>query len=166
MIEIKRRILPNRREKIRVTRVHLIGHELECRLEVSERLSSRQRRVMVNSFLRHMRPWLEHFHKGTILHGGKGIPNFTEEYARVDRWMKKHREDVPIQAQEVGIRLRIRRLELGYTQVELARRARVSRTQLSGIEKGAISPRADTLHRLRTALFLPDDGPEPNKAGH
>jgi transcriptional regulator with XRE-family HTH domain len=57
----------------------------------------------------------------------------------------------------IGQRIRSARLRKGWNQLDLAAKAGVSRTTLYQLERGAIpSPRAATLHRLASALEIPD----------
>lgn len=50
---------------------------------------------------------------------------------------------------------KLRRLERGLLQIDLARKAKISRGRLSEIENGHIVPRPDELHRLARALAVP-----------
>src|SRR5262249_35462711 len=51
--------------------------------------------------------------------------------------------------------LKLRRLEKGILQVELATRANVPRARLSEIENGHLAPKGDELGRIATALAVP-----------
>ena len=60
------------------------------------------------------------------------------------------------QLQQVfGANVRRRRLELGITQGELARRAGVPQPNISDIENGKQSPTFPTLARIAEALSIP-----------
>lgn len=54
----------------------------------------------------------------------------------------------------LGPILRETRLNKGLSQYELARRAKVARPQIIGIEKGLINPRIATLQKLCAALDM------------
>lgn len=54
-----------------------------------------------------------------------------------------------------GDALRERRIELGWTQVELANRSGVSQADISRIENGHLDARWSTIHRLSMALAEP-----------
>lgn len=51
--------------------------------------------------------------------------------------------------------IRERRIELGWTQRELAESAGVSQSDLSKIENGRLNPRWLIIHRLSSALVMP-----------
>ena len=51
-----------------------------------------------------------------------------------------------------GDSIRERRIELGWSQTELAERAAVSQADISRIENGRLDARWSTIHRLSTAL--------------
>lgn len=55
-------------------------------------------------------------------------------------------------AYELGKAVRERRLELGMTQVELARRSEMTQSQLSRLEAGGVEPTIRVLERLARAL--------------
>jgi HTH-type transcriptional regulator / antitoxin HipB len=55
-------------------------------------------------------------------------------------------------AYELGKAVRERRLELGMTQVELARRSGMTQSQLSRLEAGGVEPTLRILDRLAGAL--------------
>jgi DNA-binding XRE family transcriptional regulator len=51
-----------------------------------------------------------------------------------------------------GDSIRERRIELGWTQAELAEQAGVAQADISRIENGRLDPRWSTIHRLSAAL--------------
>ena len=51
--------------------------------------------------------------------------------------------------------IKLRRLERGLLQIELAQHAQIARCRLSEIENGHVSPRRDEIRRLATALGVP-----------
>ena len=55
---------------------------------------------------------------------------------------------------DVGAVIRFWRNSLGYTQVQLAEKAKISRSYLAGIENGAYNPSLDTLDNLANALGM------------
>ena len=61
------------------------------------------------------------------------------------------RTDTP--EQKLGFEIRSRRLELGWSQFELARRAGVDRTYLGRLERGRPGMRDSTLAKIEKALF-------------
>jgi transcriptional regulator with XRE-family HTH domain len=58
--------------------------------------------------------------------------------------------------------IRERRIDLGWTQAELADRAGVAQADISRIENGRLDARWSTIHRLSTALETP--GVEPKRS--
>jgi SOS-response transcriptional repressor LexA len=77
-------------------------------------------------------------------------------------------------AETIGNRVRRRRRELGWTQVELARRANINQGYLSEIERDRRTPSTSTLKALGAALDVPEavlfggaadhDAPQPYEA--
>ena len=61
-----------------------------------------------------------------------------------------------------GDSIRERRIELGWTQAELAEQAGFSHADISRIEKGRLDARWSTIHRLSSALEAP--GVEPKRS--
>jgi len=61
-----------------------------------------------------------------------------------------------------GDSIRERRIELGWTQAELAEHAGVSQADISRIENGRLDARWSTTHRLSSALEAP--GVEPKRS--
>jgi DNA-binding XRE family transcriptional regulator len=61
-----------------------------------------------------------------------------------------------------GNSIRERRIELGWTQAELADHAAVSQADISRIENGRLDARWSTIHRLSAALETP--GVEPKRS--
>lgn len=57
----------------------------------------------------------------------------------------------------MGMRLKNRRLELGMSQDDLAKRIKSSQAHISSIERGETQPRVDTLKRLAEALGVTID---------
>jgi transcriptional regulator with XRE-family HTH domain len=59
-----------------------------------------------------------------------------------------------------GGSIRERRIDLGWTQAELAERAGVAQADISRIENGRLDARWSTIHRLSTALEAPGVTPK------
>lgn len=79
----------------------------------------------------------------------------------LENLVQQERSAASVQAIERPVRFEIRRrrLELGLTQVELARRAHCIGQTVSNVERGWMKPSADLVRRLLGAL----DGAEPAK---
>ncbi len=63
-----------------------------------------------------------------------------------------------------GDSIRERRIELGWTQTELAEHAGVSQADISRIENGRLDARWSTIHRLSSALEAPGTKPKRSLA--
>ena len=63
-----------------------------------------------------------------------------------------------------GGSIRERRIDLGWTQAELAERAGVPQADISRIENGRLDARWSTIHRLSTALESPGVTPKRSLA--
>lgn len=59
-------------------------------------------------------------------------------------------------AASIGGRVKLRRLELGLTQPQLAKKAKTSLTTINRLEKGRQVPHQSTLSEIAAALNLPD----------
>lgn len=82
----------------------------------------------------------------------------TARKLKLPAWLQARRES-PCAKSELFLRLgeevRGLRIAHGLTGGELARRCAVSRSMLSRIERGLVSPSIDTLHQLAEALDVP-----------
>lgn len=58
--------------------------------------------------------------------------------------------------------MKLRRLERGVLQIELAARTKITRSRLSEIECGHVEPRAEELERIAQALDVPVAALVPN----
>lgn len=63
-----------------------------------------------------------------------------------------------------GDTIRERRVELGWTQTELAERAGVAQADISRIENGRLDARWSTIHRLSAALEMTEAAPKRSLA--
>jgi predicted transcriptional regulator len=63
-----------------------------------------------------------------------------------------------------GDSIRERRIELGWTQAELARRTGIPQADISRIENGRLDARWSTIQRISAALASTDEGPRRNLA--
>jgi DNA-binding XRE family transcriptional regulator len=146
--DFKRRIKIRNQDK--TTQIEAIGSigSIDLRIK-SKVLSPQQRRVMGVTFIRQIKPWLEYFTTLRLDHwehmkiywgtNNSGIPIF-----------KSRPLDTP--TGKLGVEIRMRRLELGWTQRDLAKKAGVGSCHLSEIERGLRSPRATTIGKLEAAL--------------
>ena len=60
--------------------------------------------------------------------------------------------DIPINGEKLGARLRELRLAAGLTQAELARRTGIHRPNIARVEAGRHTPSLDTLARIANAI--------------
>lgn len=63
--------------------------------------------------------------------------------------------DMATLQKEVGEKIRDRRLELGMTQAQLAKKLKTSQSVVSDIEVGRYSPTLDTIERCAKVLGVP-----------
>jgi DNA-binding XRE family transcriptional regulator len=64
-------------------------------------------------------------------------------------------EDIAINGEKLGARLRQLRLEAGLTQAELARRTGIHRPNIARVEAGRHTPSLETLARIANAIGVP-----------
>ncbi|MCM2324608.1 MAG: helix-turn-helix transcriptional regulator [Oligoflexia bacterium] len=148
----KKRIQVWRSGDFRKTTLEVLGPVALLRLEVVARLSPRQRREMAKSFFRQIRPWLEYFTEAKVHQWDSAMMNFPRDEARGVRTFVSRGLD-RVQG-EVGYRIRMQRLRLGWSQEGLARRARVNRSHLSEIERGLSALQESTRLRLEGLLGI------------
>jgi hypothetical protein len=96
-----------------------------------------------------IREWLEYF-QVTVLHHCEHVVGYRE----LERRGLPLFEHAGLKTPEgnLGFRIRMRRLELGWNQTELARRSLLSVKQLSRLERGHCRMRMITRIRLSRAL--------------
>jgi DNA-binding XRE family transcriptional regulator len=146
--EFKRRV--RIRNMDQTTQIEAIGSLGILDLKIkSKSLSVQQRRLIGVTFIRQIRPWLNFFTTLNLRHwdhmknhwctGNYGIPVF-----------KALPLDTP--TGKFGAEIRMRRLQRGWTQRELAKKAGVGSCHLSEIERGLRRPRKRTFERLEVAL--------------
>ena len=162
MIRIQRAVLQNSGRPTRVTRVRLTSAHAEIRFEIAERFTTRQRRAVVNSLLRHMKPWLKFFEVGRSTHEEEKLPNFAREESRMSPWLEGEKDGTPIEAHSLGLLIRLKRTGIGMTQQELADQSGLSRWQVVQIEMGRMSPRESTLKSLMQTLRDKSNPTQPN----
>ncbi|MCM1316001.1 MAG: helix-turn-helix domain-containing protein [Prevotella sp.] len=56
-----------------------------------------------------------------------------------------------------GQKMKIRRQELGYTQIELAKRVHTTQPYISRLEKGSFNPSMNMIAKISTALDISVD---------
>jgi DNA-binding XRE family transcriptional regulator len=146
--EFKRRVrIRNSDETTQIEAIGSLGI-LDLKIK-SKSLSVQQRRLIGVTFVRQIRPWLNFFTTLNLRHWDHmkhhwctknyGIPVF-----------KSRPLDTP--TGRLGAEIRMRRLQRGWTQRELAKKAGVGSCHLSEIERGLRRPRKRTFERLEVAL--------------
>ena len=141
----------------------LWGAGAAIKIRISGPSCARQRRAIAVSFFRHIRPFFEFFREGTIDHLHDGRTNFYRNEQRGLNLFDSSSFNHP--GARAGFRIRMLRLELGWSQKELSRHARVCRSQLSEIERGNCLPRLVTLKNIERALRIRREAIRPIRAG-
>jgi hypothetical protein len=144
--EIQKRSPPSKEVHSRRSSVEVGGPLGLIRITFDSRLSPRLRRAIIRGFFRHNKAWLRYFRSIAFQHWEhvnidphhaekRGLPLF-----------KGKNFDHP--AGRLGFEIRLRRLNLGLTQAELARRTRMVASHISLIERGLVDVRETTYKRL------------------
>jgi DNA-binding XRE family transcriptional regulator len=123
------------------------------RLEIIGRLCPRQRRAIAIGFYRQLRPWLELLENTRIHHLEDARYNFERERLAGLRLFRYRDLDSPATA--IGFKIRMQRLEGGYTLRQLAHKADINPGHLSEIERGLYLPRPGIRRKLEAAFDLP-----------
>jgi DNA-binding XRE family transcriptional regulator len=148
-----KRITARRNKPVRTTVLTATGPLAEIQLRVTARLCPRQRRDIAIRFFRQVRPWLAMLENTRIHHLEDDRYNFERERVTGVRLFKYRKLDSPSAA--IGFKIRIQRLELGYTLQDLADKAGINAGHLSEIERGLFSPSLQLRKKLEAALGLP-----------
>jgi hypothetical protein len=129
------------------------GPLAEIRLEIRGRLCPRQRRAIAIQFFRQLRPWLELLENTRIHHLEDDHFHFERERLRGVKLFQHRNLGSPATA--LGFKIRMQRLEGGYTLHQLARKAEIHPGHLSEIERGLHLPRRGVRRKLEAAFELP-----------
>jgi transcriptional regulator with XRE-family HTH domain len=141
--------LITRRNTTLVTLGSNIGH---LSFKIESRLPPRARRTVALAFFRQIRPFFAWVRTASIDH----FDSYEFDSVRaVERGVTVFPgRGVDTTLGRLGFRIRMRRLQLGLTQVELAERASIARGNLSLLERGLRHPRVPTLLAILEALKL------------
>jgi hypothetical protein len=144
--ELQSRSPSSKADNPRRSSVEIAGALGFIRVTFDSRLSPQLRRAIIRGFFRHNKSWLRYFRSIAFNHmehvnidphhaAKRGLPLF-----------KSKNFDHP--AGRVGFEIRLRRLNLGLTQAQLARRTGIVASHISLIERGLVDVRETTYKRL------------------
>lgn len=129
--------------------------KLDIELKLLSRMDRRERRAILRAFFQQIRPWLQNLDlnrdpRAQLDHVGTGVIRS----ARARRGLTPFRV-APMSSEDgaFGYEIRMRRLELGWSQADLARRVGIRRSHLSDLERGIHHARRETLQQLVNALY-------------
>jgi DNA-binding XRE family transcriptional regulator len=145
----KRRIFPNYGLYTATTQLRVEALDSSITLSITSRANKRQRRALALALLRDFR---HHFSEITFTE-----LRFTDHAVMPDHNRRPHVDNsAPPTLQtpqgRFGFLVRVRRLALGMTQLELAKIVRMERTHLSRLERGQFRP--NELTQAKLACFL------------
>ena len=147
-----RKILFERDWRTPSTRVTLIGFVGRISFEIVSRLPPKERRAVAVAFFRHIRPFLDRYSRGDV-HHSDGSNDFRRNEERGFTLFPSAEFDTKLG--RLGFNIRMARLKRRRSQGQLALEAKISRKQLSLIERGLCCPHKATLQRLERALDQP-----------
>jgi DNA-binding XRE family transcriptional regulator len=145
-----------RRSPYGLTKLELIGKEFDLELKILSRQGKQERRALIKSFLRQIKPWLQYFKEGAIDHPDCTIIRNQRAKSRGAKADQGQPIDTPAGA--LGYEIRMKRLKLGLSQSELAKQLQISRPHLSGLERGLHIPHEKTWKTIKN--FLSESAPE------
>lgn len=136
---------PHQLSKLRVSSRPFVLH-----LAIEGRLSKRQRRTILQTLYREIRPMLWYIRSEWLHHNDstdlEGLRNFKRPLSF------RQTPHFHTATGNFGYLLKLRRQELGLTQENLAKAIGISRTHISKIEHGHYSPRFITFHKLQSLM--------------
>lgn len=150
---MQKRITPlSRGQRERISVLSVPGPTANISLKIECRLPPRQRRTIALAFFRHLRPWVEHMRSASIGHVEEYLPNFARDESRTLSLnsLETYEED-PV---KFGFKVRMRRLNLGLSQLDLSLRTGLAINRISLIERGLTDSRIRTRVRLQQALGM------------
>lgn len=119
-------------------------------IRVHSRLCIRGRRTIAIAFFRQLKPFLRWFKDGTVLHwddSGTDIDRFEERGIFIPKSTA-----LSSGLDELGVELKLIRLQKEWSQAELATRSGLCLDQISRIERGLVIPHPSTIEKLSRAL--------------
>jgi DNA-binding XRE family transcriptional regulator len=143
-----------------MTGLELRGPDSELHVKFLSRSTKAERRLVILSFIRQIRPWIGRFTEATMDHSRDGLVRDRRSIERSHSILEQATNGSG--PTEIGFHIRMRRLELGFTQAELAEKVGIARSHLSSIERGTHHPRSITRSRLELVLG-PGAGPSSEK---
>jgi DNA-binding XRE family transcriptional regulator len=90
--------------------------------------------------------------KATLLLGSGAVCQLTVASLQAAAYMTDGQDDIAIDGERLGARLRELRLAAGLTQAELARRTGIHRPNIARVEAGRHTPSLETLARIANAI--------------
>lgn len=125
---------------------------IDLRIQVRSHFSKRLRRQVLLALFKAAKDVLCELHGRDVWHSDSGI---LSGYADLGRPVSLHQAlGVTTSARIEGLNIRMRRLALGVTQVELSKATGLSRTHLSRIEHGHTTMEAMSREKIAFALKL------------
>jgi len=135
-----------------MTTLQMRGPDTDIDLKLVSRLSKRERRAIVRSFLSQIRPWIGHFSTAAIDHSDDGNVRNRQAICRGVRATKAR--PLSTISGAFGFEVRMKRLELGTTQAALAESLGIRRSHLSDIERGIYLPNPRTRSEIERVLQI------------
>jgi DNA-binding XRE family transcriptional regulator len=122
------------------------------KLSFETHLSPRLRRAIIRGFFRHNKDWLRYFRSISLEHLEHVSTDPLHFVARGLPLFRGETFESPLG--RLGTEIQLRRLNLGWSQSELARRSGVPQSHISKIERGLIRVQKTTHARLMRAMAV------------
>jgi hypothetical protein len=159
LLPISRRVYFRSEPKTRKTTIEATGGIGGVQVRISSSWAPQLRRTIGLSLIRSMRPILQYLRDFEILHEGEmvSLPRLEERAPSLES-----APDFNTEAGRLGFEIRTKRLMIGWTQQELAERAKTNFRHLSRIELGRVKVRRALLIRIQESFNSILSGGEPD----
>lgn len=143
-----------------ITVLELSGPDTEVQIKFMSRKSKYERRAQIRAFLTQIKPALKDFTTQTIDHSNTGeVTHARSKAASLGKAAYLGTTQAHPYA-KYGHRLRLKRLQQGLNQTELAKILEIQRSHVSSIEQGLHFPQLKTRLKIQSFLSTIESSPD------
>ena len=137
-----------------MTSVSMTSADTDLEIKMVSRLEKRERRALTRALVRQLGPFLKQFDQIICDHTSDGMIRSQ----KANRKLRTFHSSLPTSMQGAfGLEIRMRRLALGLSQAQLARKVGMRRSHLSDLERGLHSPKGRIFDALQRFFNLEAD---------